>query len=129
MVKRLNSLAKDRPHTRPFEFQNNGSLAYIGDWKAIYDRTGGNGDGDGVLSKETGRVAWLLWRSAYFTMTLSWRNKSVAFTHPDICKLTFWEGSSYHFIGSSIVGSFLPLLPSVVLTIALGIFGRDLTRF
>ncbi|KAH6910700.1 nad(p)h dehydrogenase b1 [Coprinopsis sp. MPI-PUGE-AT-0042] len=75
MAKKLNSLAKEKGHTTPFEFQNNGSLAYIGDWKAIYDRTDGNGNGDGVLSKETGRVAWLLWRSAYFTMTLSWRNK------------------------------------------------------
>jgi len=27
------------------------------------------------MQKETGRLAWLLWRSAYFTMTLSWRNK------------------------------------------------------
>jgi NADH dehydrogenase FAD-containing subunit len=75
MVKKLNSMAKEKGHTTPFEFQNNGSLAYIGDWKAIYDRTDGNGNSDGVLSKETGRVAWLLWRSAYFTMTLSWRNK------------------------------------------------------
>ncbi|KAJ7177882.1 NDE1, mitochondrial external NADH dehydrogenase [Mycena filopes] len=50
-----------------------GSLAYIGDWKAIYDNSGGKDDK--IISKESGRVAWLLWRSAYFTMTLSWRNK------------------------------------------------------
>jgi hypothetical protein len=42
---------------------------------AIYDRPAANGQKDTFLSKETGRVAWLLWRSAYFTMTLSWRNK------------------------------------------------------
>jgi hypothetical protein len=29
------------------------------------------------MSKESGRLAWLLWRSAYFTMTLSVRNKYV----------------------------------------------------
>ena len=29
------------------------------------------------MQKETGRLAWLLWRSAYFTMTLSIRNRYV----------------------------------------------------
>jgi NADH dehydrogenase FAD-containing subunit len=43
--------------------------------KAIYDRTGTGAGEDGFMSKETGKMAWLLWRSAYFTMTLSWRNK------------------------------------------------------
>lgn len=51
------------------------------DWeyrKAIYDRPGPPGSEGGFMQKETGRAAWLLWRSAYFTMTLSWRNKSVS---------------------------------------------------
>lgn len=52
-------------------FHNAGSLAYLGDWKAIYDRS----KTDRVKTKETGRIAWLLWRSAYFTKTLSYRNK------------------------------------------------------
>ena len=46
--------------------------------KAIYDRgssKNGNGDKPAPFTKETGRVAWLLWRSAYFTRTLSVRNK------------------------------------------------------
>lgn len=42
--------------------------------KAIYDRSGAE---NGVKAKESGRLAWLLWRSAYFTMTLSVRNKYV----------------------------------------------------
>ncbi|KAJ3503014.1 hypothetical protein NMY22_g18395 [Coprinellus aureogranulatus] len=75
LVKKLNRLANDVEYTKPFEFHNQGSLAYIGNWKAIYDRTGGAGGEEGFMSKETGRMAWLLWRSAYFTMTLSWRNK------------------------------------------------------
>ena len=92
MVKKLNKIVKDQEHTTPFEFHNQGSLAYLGDWcviiisrpfsdnpddwyrKAIYDRSTAE---TGIKAKESGRVAWLLWRSAYFTMTLSIRNKYV----------------------------------------------------
>ena len=56
----------------PFEFNNAGSLAYVGGWEAVFDRTRA---ARGPKNKETGRVAWLLWRSAYFTKTLSVRNK------------------------------------------------------
>nr|GAT48769.1 FAD/NAD(P)-binding domain-containing protein [Mycena chlorophos] len=77
IVKTLNKLVKDPDqhaiNAKPFKFENQGSLAYIGDWKAIYDNSSENKDK--LLAKESGRVAWLLWRSAYFTMTLSWRNK------------------------------------------------------
>ena len=48
---------------------------YWGNRKAIYDRPSAEGSEDGF----TGRLAWLLWRSAYFTMTLSGRNKYVSF--------------------------------------------------
>ncbi|PPR03369.1 hypothetical protein CVT24_012494 [Panaeolus cyanescens] len=75
LVKKMNLLAKDRESTKPFEFHNQGSLAYIGNWKAIYDRPGAEGSHEGFMAKETGRIAWLLWRSAYFTTTISWRNK------------------------------------------------------
>ncbi|KAF8075047.1 hypothetical protein FPV67DRAFT_1475820 [Lyophyllum atratum] len=78
LVKVLNNIAKDQPVPKPFEFKNFGSLAYIGDWKAIYDRPGT----EGFMSKEGGRLAWLLWRSAYFTMTLSLKNRSVLFLFP-----------------------------------------------
>ncbi|KAJ6481786.1 NDE1, mitochondrial external NADH dehydrogenase [Mycena sanguinolenta] len=72
LVKKLNKLGRGQDALNPFKFENLGSLAYIGDWKAIYDNSGKE---DNIISKESGRVAWLLWRSAYFTMTLSWRNK------------------------------------------------------
>lgn len=81
LVKKLNKIANDDEHTKPFEFHNQGSLAYIGNWKAIYDRSNGGTADDGFMAKETGRVAWLLWRSAYFTMTLSWRNKILVPTY------------------------------------------------
>jgi len=78
LAKKLNKIAKDQDSPKPFVFQNQGSLAYIGDWKAIYDRSGAE---NGIKTKESGRVAWLLWRSAYFTMTLSWRNRILVPTY------------------------------------------------
>ncbi|KAF9525269.1 pyridine nucleotide-disulfide oxidoreductase-domain-containing protein [Crepidotus variabilis] len=98
LVKKINKLAKDRDSPEPFEFHNAGSLAYIGNWKAVYDRPS-NGSDEVFLTKETGRIAWLLWRSAYFTMTLSWRNNDLYFCNDPYTKT------------------------------ASGIFGRDLTRF
>jgi len=77
LVKKLNKIVKDQESSKPFEFHNQGSLAYIGDWKAIYDRTGA----ENVKTKESGRLAWLLWRSAYFTQTLSLRNKILVPTY------------------------------------------------
>lgn len=71
IVKKLNKLIKDKKHDEPFVFRNAGSLAYLGGWQAIYDRS----KTDRVKTKEAGRLAWLLWRSAYFTQTLSIRNK------------------------------------------------------
>jgi len=72
LFRKLNKLAKDQESPEKFSFKNQGSLAYVGDWKAIYDRPAPE---SAFMSKEAGRVAWLLWRSAYFTKTLSLRNK------------------------------------------------------
>ncbi|KAG2036509.1 hypothetical protein BDR03DRAFT_1011668 [Suillus americanus] len=44
---------------------------------AIYGRS----SADTVKTKMTGRLAWLLWRPAYFTMTLSIRNKILVPTY------------------------------------------------
>lgn len=78
---KLNVIIKDKSHTTPFKFHNAGSLAYIGDWQAIYD---GTKVARGPKTRGTGRIAWLLWRSAYFTRTVSIRNKYVAV--PLFCK-------------------------------------------
>ncbi|KAF8580746.1 FAD/NAD(P)-binding domain-containing protein [Ramaria rubella] len=73
VAKILNTIGKCGYATpKPFNFNNMGKLAYLGDWRAVYDRSGAK---SGPKTTETGRVAWLLWRSAYFSMTLSWRNK------------------------------------------------------
>ena len=72
ITKKFKTLGKDKEHSKPFEFHNMGSLAYLGDWVAVYDRTQVE---SGPKTKEAGRLAWLLWRSAYFTRTISIRNK------------------------------------------------------
>ncbi|KAL2862817.1 putative pyridine nucleotide-disulfide oxidoreductase [Aspergillus lucknowensis] len=56
-----------------FSFRNMGTLAYIGDAKALMQLP--DEDGKYFPHKLTGRRAWLVWNSAYLTMTISWRNK------------------------------------------------------
>ena len=56
-----------------FTFRNLGVMTYLGDSKAMLQ--GGNVDRDGKTTGIKGWFAFLLWRGAYLTMTLSWRNK------------------------------------------------------
>lgn len=58
--------------THTFSFKNMGIMAYLGGSKGLF-QIGGNGNGGG--GKIKGRTAWLLWRGAYLTMSVSWRNK------------------------------------------------------
>jgi hypothetical protein len=53
--------------TQAFSFRNLGILTYLGNWKAIM-QTGGN-------NEVKGWMAWVIWRGAYLTQTISWRNK------------------------------------------------------
>ena len=48
----LNKLAKGKtPPDQEFKWKNQGSLAYLGDWKALYDRsTGGGGSASGTAA-------------------------------------------------------------------------------
>lgn len=78
IAKKLNRLVRNKDGTEPFEFNNMGSLAYIGNWKALYDRSKAQ---TGPKTVKTGTLAWLLWRSAYFTKTLSVRNKVLVPTY------------------------------------------------
>ncbi|KAL4926361.1 putative pyridine nucleotide-disulfide oxidoreductase [Aspergillus undulatus] len=57
----------------PFSFRNMGTLAYIGGAKGLVQLP--EDEGKYLPHKVTGRTAWLLWNSAYLTMTISWRNK------------------------------------------------------
>ncbi|KAA8575904.1 hypothetical protein EYC84_006069 [Monilinia fructicola] len=67
--KKLNGLRKgeDIGGGKGFTFRNMGVMTYVGGMKAIMQT-----DGKGEIK---GRTAWLIWRGAYLTQTISWRNK------------------------------------------------------
>ncbi|KAK3942950.1 pyridine nucleotide-disulfide oxidoreductase-domain-containing protein [Diplogelasinospora grovesii] len=55
----------------PFRFRNWGAMAYLGSWKAIHQSS---------ADELRGWMAWVLWRTAYLTKSMSLRNKiTVAF--------------------------------------------------
>ncbi|KAK9338521.1 hypothetical protein LIPSTDRAFT_60614 [Lipomyces starkeyi NRRL Y-11557] len=67
LSKELNREAKSKgDEYKPFVFNNRGVMAYIGGWRAIVQGNGG---------EVKGRTAWLLWRGAYFSMSVSIKNK------------------------------------------------------
>ncbi|OAD81122.1 hypothetical protein PHYBLDRAFT_154025 [Phycomyces blakesleeanus NRRL 1555(-)] len=53
-----------------FEFKNRGMMAYIGSSEALVDMSSVH-----QLAKKSGHLPWLLWRSAYFSMSMSLRNR------------------------------------------------------
>lgn len=63
LAKRLN---KGDIESSSFTYKDLGVMAYIGNKKAILDGKGAN---------ISGRIAWIIWRGAYLTKTVSWRNK------------------------------------------------------
>ncbi|KAF8541069.1 pyridine nucleotide-disulfide oxidoreductase-domain-containing protein [Trichophaea hybrida] len=71
--KSLNRAARRKEHgaadvaeEKEFRFRSLGVMAYLGGWRAITQT-------DGADVK--GRMAWLLWRTAYMTKSVSWRNR------------------------------------------------------
>ncbi|KAJ1309624.1 hypothetical protein OPQ81_006393 [Rhizoctonia solani] len=64
LVKHLN--ADDTNVTPDFVFKNFGALAYLGGWRAIMQ---------GESQNVKGWAAWVIWRGAYLTKSVSWRNK------------------------------------------------------
>jgi NADH dehydrogenase len=74
LAARLN--ADDIEQAPPFSFRNMGTLAYIGDAKALMQLPQEDGQRSQYLPHGlTGRMAWLVWNSAYLTMSISWRNR------------------------------------------------------
>lgn len=51
---------------KPFKYRNLGTMTYLGGWRAIHQSK---------ADSLTGWAAWVLWRTAYLTMSMSWRNK------------------------------------------------------
>jgi NADH dehydrogenase FAD-containing subunit len=64
------ALNSDHKSDGGFTYRTAGSMAYIGGWKAIADIRVTDRS-----VKQRGWVAWLFWRSAYFSMAVSMRNK------------------------------------------------------
>jgi hypothetical protein len=64
LAKRLN---KGDIEASGFTYKDLGTLAYIGNWDALFQ--GGKG------GRLQGYLAWIIWRGAYVTKTVSWRNK------------------------------------------------------
>ncbi|KAF7595630.1 hypothetical protein BBP40_005378 [Aspergillus hancockii] len=62
----------DLKSSKPFSFQNMGTLAYIGDANALMQFPADEGKQPKYL---TGRMAWFVWNSAYLSMSISWRNR------------------------------------------------------
>ncbi|TDZ23834.1 putative NADH dehydrogenase [Colletotrichum orbiculare MAFF 240422] len=56
----------DDKDPKPFSFRNWGAMTYLGSWRAIHQSS---------ADELKGRAAWILWRTAYLTKTLSIRNK------------------------------------------------------
>lgn len=74
LAARLN--ADDIEQAPPFSFRNMGTLAYIGDARALMQLPHEDGQRYKYLPHGlTGRMAWLVWNSAYLTMSISWRNR------------------------------------------------------
>lgn len=51
---------------KPFRFRNLGTMTYLGNWKAIHQSS---------ADHLTGWAAWVLWRTAYLTRSMSIKNK------------------------------------------------------
>ncbi|KAJ3407040.1 hypothetical protein HDV05_005630 [Chytridiales sp. JEL 0842] len=73
---------------KSFQYEHQGSLAYIGKWRALVDTTPIKNASNPTAAQipksknpfqyfmpSSGVAAWLLWRSAYFTMSVSVKNK------------------------------------------------------
>ncbi|PWA46189.1 NADH dehydrogenase [Artemisia annua] len=64
--------AKDIDLGDPFVYKHLGSMASVGRYKALVDLTQSQGP-TGVSM--AGFTSWIIWRSAYLTRVLSWRNR------------------------------------------------------
>ncbi|KAK7413948.1 hypothetical protein QQZ08_012558 [Neonectria magnoliae] len=65
--RRLNArTTTDTEPTTAFRFRDWGTMAYLGGWRAIHQSQ---------ADELKGRAAWILWRTAYLTKSMSVRNK------------------------------------------------------
>lgn len=60
------TLNRNQVAVKPFKFRNWGTMTYLGSWKAIHQSS---------ADELRGWVAWVFWRGAYMTKSMSIRNK------------------------------------------------------
>lgn len=73
LAKRLNK--GDLEQHEGFSFKNMGVITYLGGAKGLIQAPG-KSKGSGLVSEGIkGRTAWLVWKGAYLTMSVSWRNR------------------------------------------------------
>lgn len=90
------------------EQQSQGIMAYVGAYRAIVQLNKPQG-------KISGRAAWIMWRGAYLTRAISWRNR--------VLIPMFWLLNWYARPRCS------EYLEEVQLTASCRAFGRDISRF
>lgn len=75
MAHTLNKLASGATLTSQpaFAWKNRGSMVFIGNYRAMVDRS--DKSIDGPRTRLAGLAAWLVWRSYYMTLAMGWRNK------------------------------------------------------
>jgi hypothetical protein len=82
LAKRLN---KGDIDMQTFHWKNMGIMAYVGNWNAILQTDGGD---------ISGRAAWFIWRGAYLTKSVSWRNKILIPTYCELLSPSPYSGSA-----------------------------------
>lgn len=63
LAKHINKNSVDK---QGFSYKDLGVMAYVGNWNAIMQSSGGD---------VSGRFAWFIWRGAYLAKSVSWRNR------------------------------------------------------
>ncbi|KAK4689155.1 NADH:quinone reductase (non-electrogenic), partial [Tremellales sp. Uapishka_1] len=81
LSKTLNLVGNGKPlsETPPFAWKNRGSMVFIGDYRAMVDRS--KDSVEGPKSRLAGISAWILWRSYYMMLAMGWRNKLLVPTY------------------------------------------------
>ena len=81
LAKRLN--AGDLETAKPFVFNDKGVLTYVGNADGVVQTNKNKGSKlkNAVPEAITGKAAWLAWKGAYLSMTISWRNRALIAFH------------------------------------------------
>ena len=60
---------------KPFKYAHMGSMASVGDWKAVLDTGAVDAKKNDYIPPLKGFLAFAVWRAAYWTKSVSWTNK------------------------------------------------------